>query len=137
VKRSLLFKALFDNCGDKLSHEVESCPALYILYMYVPLHISCSWNGFNQLYCVCVIDGWIKSVFFGWHRFYLVYLQCYNLPVPYFYCFSDFIIFAVTFKSNFDQINFLIDDRFNRNFQPYNSSSLYFNLVLQMSNNKN
>jgi len=41
-----------------------------------------------------------------------MYLQCYSLLISYFYCFSGFIIFAVTFKGNFGQINFLIGDRF-------------------------
>lgn len=60
------------------------CPVLYILYMYISLHISYSWNGFNQLYRVCVISGWIKSVFFGWHRFYLVYRYiCHLWPIPF------------------------------------------------------
>lgn len=59
--------------------------------MYV--RISYSWSGFNQPYSVHDISGWIKSVFFGWHRFYMVYLRyillyrlSYRLP------FSDIII---------------------------------------------
>lgn len=79
----LLFiqKTFFDNCARSRNNPSPKVkrPTLCILYMYIYIfhyiYILQLKNGFNRFYYVCVIGGWIKSVFFGWHRFYLVYLR--------------------------------------------------------------